>query len=73
MGDSGGTLIVIKGGSVSLVFDENIYPKDPADPMVHGNRRLKITRVVIQSMGGANYDSGEFPEGLMASIIIECR
>jgi hypothetical protein len=62
---SGGD-IIIKGGSVDLVFDESLYPKNPNDPGSHRNDNRKITRVVIT--GDISFDSGDHPEGLRCDI-----
>jgi hypothetical protein len=58
--------IIIKGGSVDLIYDENVYPRDPENPNNHTNSIRKITRIVIT--GDLTYDSGEFPEGLKCEI-----
>lgn len=58
--------IIIKGGSVDLVYNEDLYPKNAKDPHSHLNERGKITRVVIT--GDISYDSGDYPEGLRCEI-----
>lgn len=63
-GDGG--VIIIKGGSVDLDYDESIYEKNPANPRSHKNSTRKITRVVIT--GDLSYDSGDRPEGLRCTI-----
>lgn len=63
-GDGG--VIIIKGGSVDLDYDETIYERDPANPRSHKNSVRKITRVVIT--GDISYDSGDHPEGLRCTI-----
>jgi hypothetical protein len=65
MSDGGGD-IIIKGGSVDLLYDESVYEKDPSDPKSHKNSTRKITRVVIT--GDITYDSGDHPEGLRCTI-----
>ena len=58
MSDPGdGGVIIIKGGSVDLEYDENVYVKDPLDPRSHKNPNKKITRVVIS--GDISFDSGD--------------
>ena len=72
MSDPGnGGVIIIKGGSVALEYDESVYVKDPADPRSHKNSSKKITRVVIT--GDISYDSGEHPGGLRCTITTTCK
>ncbi len=70
MSDGGGD-IIIKGGSVDINYDENIYQKDPLDPKSHKNANKKITRVVIS--GDISFDSGEFNDGLRCTITTTCE
>jgi hypothetical protein len=64
MGDGGGD-IIIKGGSVDVNFDDNLYRKDPADPKRHENATRKITRItVVDESTKTVYDSGDDPSGL---------
>ena len=59
--------IIIKGGSCDLIFDDSIYPPDPADPKKHKNKNnQKVTRVVIS--GDITFDSGDHPSGLTCEI-----
>lgn len=62
--------IIIKGGSVDLIYEEIAYPRDPENPNRHTNPNRKITRIVIT--GDVTYDSGEFPEGLRCEIRTTC-
>lgn len=72
MSDPGdGGVIIIKGGSVDLNYDESIYAKDPLDPKSHRNQNMKITRVVID--GDITYDSGDFKDGLSCTITTTCK
>jgi len=72
MSDPGeGGIIIIKGGSVDLEYDDTIYPRDPQDPKRHTNSNLKITRVLIE--GDISFDSGEFKEGLSCTITTTCK
>ena len=66
-----GGVIIIKGGSVDLTYDESIYVKDPADPKSHKNANLKITRVVIT--GDISYDSGDRPGGFRCDITVTSK
>jgi hypothetical protein len=68
-GDGGD--IIIKGGSVDLIYDESYYPRDSEKPTKHANSNRKITRIVIT--GEVTYDSGEFPDGLKCEIKTTCR
>ena len=67
-GDGG--VIIIKGGSVDLDYDETIYEKDVLNPRSHKNSTRKITRVVIS--GDISYDSGDFKDGLTCTITTTC-
>jgi len=59
--------IIIKGGSCDLIYDEAVYPTDPADPKKHKNKNnQKVTRVKIT--GDINFDSGDNPNGLTCEI-----
>jgi hypothetical protein len=62
--------IIIKGGSVAVIYDEGVYLQDSADRKKHSNAAKKITRIVIS--GDLTYDSGEFPEGLSCEIKAVC-
>jgi len=68
-GDGG--VIIIKGGSVDLDYDEGIYERDPTHPRSHRNSSRKITRVVIT--GDISYDSGDHPAGLRCTITTTCK
>ena len=66
-----GGVIIIKGGSVDLDYDEDIYPRDPANPKSHKNSNRKITRIVIE--GDESFDSGDRPNGLRCTITISSK
>ncbi|HEV7680594.1 MAG TPA: hypothetical protein VGO68_00610 [Pyrinomonadaceae bacterium] len=68
-GDGGD--IIIKSGSVDLIYDETYYPTDPENPNIHTNSNGKIIRIVIT--GDVNYDSGECLDGLECEIKTSCR
>jgi hypothetical protein len=70
MSDGSGD-IIIKGGSVDLIYNESVYPKDPRDPKSHKAADKKITRIVIT--GEISFDSGDYPEGLQCQIKTTCR
>lgn len=66
--------IIIKSGSVDLIFDDGIYPKRPGDPRSHTSPTKKITRVVVVGDDGAmDYDSGDNPQGLQCMVTIFTR
>ena len=62
-----GSDVIIKGGSCDVIFDDAIYPKDPADPNKHKNKNnQKVVRVQIT--GDISFDSGVHPNGLTCEI-----
>jgi hypothetical protein len=63
---SNGGDIIIKGGSVQLQFDDQIFPGEHGNPGHHENLNRRITRVVIT--GDVNFDSGDHPQGLKCTI-----
>ena len=64
--------IIIKGGSCDLIFDDSLYPTDPADPKKHKNKNnQKVTRVLIT--GDISFDSGDHPSGLTCEITTTCK
>ena len=62
-GDGGGGEIVIKGGSVALVFDGSLYLRDPTDPNSHKNGARKITRVRVEDENGQSLFDSNFDDG----------
>ena len=70
MGDSSD--IIIKGGSVELVFDDTIFHKEVNDPKIRKAREMKITQVIITG-GGMDWSSPEFPQGSDCTIRVVCR
>jgi hypothetical protein len=63
--------IIIKGGSVDLIFDDNVYPAHSADSRSHINRDQSITRIVIVGEDGStDFDSGDNPQGLRCLVTI---
>jgi len=49
--------IIIKGGSVDIDFDDNVYPHDPSKPRNHQGKQ-KITRVTVADENNTlKYDS----------------
>jgi hypothetical protein len=51
MGEGSGD-IIIKGGSVHLNFDSNLYQKDSNDPNNHKHDHRKIMRVRVEDESG---------------------
>ena len=73
MSDGGGE-IIIKGGSVNVVFDESVYKKDPSDPKKHENANRKITNIVIvDENGGERFNSGDNQGGLKWTITVSTK
>jgi len=58
--------IIIKGGSVEVIFDGLLYPVDLSDPVSHKSATRKITRIVIT--GDVSFDSGVRSEGLRCEV-----
>jgi hypothetical protein len=73
MSDGGGE-IIIKGGSVNVQFDDNVYKKDPNDPKKHENANRKITNIVIvDENGGERFNSGDNQGGLKWTITVSTK
>jgi hypothetical protein len=73
MGDGGGD-IIIKGGSVHVSFDSNVYQKDPDDPGTHKHPGRKITRVRVEDENGKDlYDSGHNDGGLKWKVTVSTK
>ena len=74
MGD-GGRMIIIRGGrGTSIVFDTDLFGRDPLDPKHHRNPNLEITRIRIHGDDGSLlYDSTDHPEGLNHEVRVFCR
>ena len=52
--------IIIKGGSVDIDFDDNVYKKEATKPRNHQARDQAITRVTVEDAGGGPiYDSDD--------------
>ncbi len=66
--------IIIKGGSVKVVYNDGIYPQDSANPNEHKNAKNKITRVLItDDDDGVVFDSGDHPGGLNWEVTAFCK
>ena len=73
MSDGGGE-IIIKGGSVKVLFDENVYKKDPNDPKKHEDANRKITKIVIvDENGGERFNSGDNQGGLKWTVTVSTK
>jgi hypothetical protein len=69
MGEGTGE-IIIKGGSVALIFDDGIYQKASVDPSTYVSPTRRITRVLVTDEAGRiQLDSG-VNTGLLWSIIV---
>jgi hypothetical protein len=70
MSDGSGE-IIIRGGSVELEFDDNVYKKDSSDPKKHQNATRKITKVVVLDETGAEkFNSSDNQGGLKWSVTV---
>ena len=57
--------IIIKGGSVKIVFDDTRYPSQSGNRNDHQNNSRKITQIrVLDGSGKELYSSGENNSGL---------
>lgn len=65
-----GSDIIIKGGSVEVVYEDSVYPQEPGNPNRHSNENKKIRRVVIT--GDISFDSGEKAGGYQCEITAFC-
>jgi hypothetical protein len=71
---SEGEDIIIKGGSIEIEFDDDVYPNNPSNPKKHQNPNRKISRiVVVDENSGQKYDSGESQNGLKWTITVSTR
>jgi hypothetical protein len=69
-----GNDIIIKGSSVDIDYDEELYPKEPGKPRSHKSYDKNITRVTVTDKDGkVRYDSGEDERGLIWEIKAHCR
>ena len=70
MADGGGGVIIIKGGSVQISFDDSLYSKQ-ADPNTHKHPTRKITRVQVSDENEkSQFDSGTDNGGLKWTITV---
>ena len=66
--------IVVKGGSVELIYDETRYPKKTGDLKVRHNKEVKINRIIVKDEADAVvYDTQAHPEGLLFTVEVQCR
>lgn len=69
-----GNDIIIKGSSVDIDYDDDLYPKEPGKPRNHKSLDKKITRVTVKDGdGNVRYDSAEDGHGLNWEIKVHCR
>jgi hypothetical protein len=62
MNDSGE--IIIKGGSVEVIFDAESYQKDLRDSRSYRHNARRIVRIVVSDDGDIIFDSGDNPQGM---------
>ena len=67
--------IIIKGGSVDLDYDEDVYKKVAGKPKKHaaGNKRIRqitVTRNDAKPGDPPLYDSNDHPEGLDFTVSV---
>lgn len=58
---SGDTPIVVSGGSVTIDFNEGVYPKGPNGKFSNGNK--KIRRVEVTDQSGNTLYAQDTPDG----------
>ena len=70
-GDGG--VIIIKGGSCEIHFDDDVFTHDPSsqNKRKHKHNTLRIQRIVIE--GNRNFDSNDIPGGFKGEIRITCK
>ena len=69
----GGT-IIIKCGSVELIFDNTLYTQRTDDPSSYKNDYRKIINVQVQDgEGKLRYDSGADEDGLDWTITVSTK
>ena len=57
--------IIIKGGSVKILFDDTLYPTQSSNRNDHQNDNRRITQIrVLDVNGGILYSTGENNGGL---------
>jgi hypothetical protein len=65
--------IIIKGGSVDIDFDDELYARQ-GNSRSHRSPNNKIIRItVVDDAGSTQYDSGENQGGLKWEIKAHCR
>ncbi|HEY2975355.1 MAG TPA: hypothetical protein VGJ48_22755 [Pyrinomonadaceae bacterium] len=68
-----GGIIIIKGGSCEIHFDDGVFKHDPTGQpkRKHKHDTLKIQRIVIK--GNQEFDSNDIPGGFKGEIRITCK
>lgn len=70
----GGGAIIIKGGSVQLIFDNSLYQQESGDPSSYKDDSRKIVNVQVQDGDGKlRYDSGADDDGLDWTITVSTK
>lgn len=73
MGEGSGE-IVVKGGSVHVIFDNSLYLRDSNDPSAHKHEGRKITRIRVQDEKGQSvFDSDVNKDGLNWTITVSTQ
>lgn len=68
MSDTGD--IVVKGGSVEVIFDTNVFAKDNGDRKLHKHYGRQITRILVTDQSGnVEYDSAETKKSVGKHIV----
>jgi hypothetical protein len=67
-GDGG--VIIIKGGSCEIHFDENVFKHDPTEKnrRTHKDKKMNIVQIAVTGEKAFN-----FPKGFTGEIKITCR
>jgi hypothetical protein len=69
-----GGAIIIKCGSVELIFDNTLYTQRTTDPSSYKNDYRKIINVQVQDgEGKLRYDSGANEDGLDWTITVSTK
>ena len=68
-----GGVIIIKGGSCEIRFNDSVFKHDPSDERKrkHKHDDLHIKQIVIT--GNREFDSKDIPEGFEGEIRIICK
>jgi len=62
--------IIIRGGSVDIDYDQDIYTKVPGKPKSHKNDNKKIRQITVADGNTILYDSADHPDGLQFTVSV---